>query len=231
MSPPNEHQLFELLLGGEMPLRGLVPPVASAGGGASKEGKASAAAATAAAAAGSGAAKPDEAGGGGASDLKESRAVMAKLAAEEEAAAVANAVSRAQRLSARQATEHALLLQLERQVDEAFRAHEHRVWRAAHPATAASLEKSAERVRQLQGQLSQVYEQIRNEHAQQLHLRAQIESRTGNTSQAAASRAESMLDAALKSARAAIVAAAAQQDAPAADGASSAAAAVAGAAA
>lgn len=146
-------------------------------------------------------------------------AAVARAAAEEEAAAVAAAVGRAQRHAAKLASEQALLLQLERSVDEAFRAHDHRVWQAAHPATATMLDKAGERIRGLQQQLSVTYEQIRHEQAQQLHLRAQIESRTGNTPAAATARAESLLDAALKSARQSIIATAAANDGISADGA------------
>ena len=84
---------------------------------------------------------------------------------------------------------------------------------AAHPSTAAALDKSNERIRALQVQLGQVYEQIRGEQATQLQLRAQIESRTGHAHRIAASdRAETMLETALKSARTSIIASAAAYD-------------------
>ena len=137
---------------------------------------------------------------------------MISKAAAEEAAATAAAIGRAQRHAAKRATEQALLIQLERRVDEAFRAHDHRVWQAAHPASAQMLDKASERIRQLQQQLSTTYEQIRHEQSQQLALRAQIESRTSHTASSTASRAESMLEAALKSARQSIIATAAAHD-------------------
>ena len=86
------------------------------------------------------------------------------------------------------------------------------MWQAAHPATAASLDKSNERIKHLQAQLGSLYAQIRNEHAHQLSLRAQIEARTGNTAASASARAEGMLETALSSARSSIVAAAAAHD-------------------
>ena len=139
-------------------------------------------------------------------------AAAARHAEEEEKAAVAAAVARSQSAAAKQAGEHALLLQLERCADEAFRAHEYRVWQAAHPQTAAMLEKSNERIRGLQQQLAGTYEQIRAEQATQLQLKAQIEQRTGHLQTAAANRAETMLEQALKSARSQIVVAAAAYD-------------------
>jgi hypothetical protein len=78
--------------------------------------------------------------------------------------------------------------------------------------TASSLDASTQRLRQLQAQLGQVYEQIRAEHAQTLQLRAQIEARSAPTATAAALRAESMLDVALKTARSSIILAAAAHD-------------------
>ena len=110
------------------------------------------------------------------------------------------------------AREHAVLLQLEKRADEAFRQHQYRVWQAAHPQTAASLDKASTRIEHLQTQLGQLYGQIRQEHAQQLSLRSQIESRQTNTAAAATARTESLLESALKTARKSIVAAAAAHD-------------------
>ena len=156
--------------------------------------------------------KDDEDGSGMLANPAADAAAVAKAAAEEEKAAVAAAVGRAQRQSARRASEQAVLLQLERRIDEAFRAHDYRIWHAAHPATGTMLERSAERVRQLQSQLGQAYEAIRHEHAHQFQLKAQIEARSGNTPAAAQARAESMLEQALKSARQSVIATAAAHD-------------------
>jgi len=193
---PTDFEILEALLEGDPPPI-LVARGAGAGG---KEGKGTRNSASAN--------EASEEGGMGFVDA----VALAKAAQEAEEAAAQAAAARVQRQVAREASAHALLLQLEMRADEAFRAHEMRVWTAAHPNTASSLEASTQRLRQLQAQLGQVYEQIRAEHAQTLQLRAQIEARTAPTTTAAALRAESMLDVALKTARSSIILAAAAHD-------------------
>ena len=75
-------------------------------------------------------------------------------------------------------------------------------------ATAEDLEKNNERIRSMQEQISATYEQIRSEQAQQLHLQSQILQRTSGKTDATSSRAETMLESALKQARADVIAAA-----------------------
>ena len=192
----NDHQLLEALLSGEMlPPHQMQMPLTT------PPPKGTTTATTAGAT--TGRSSPD--------DPSADAAAIAKAAAEEEAAAVQAAVARAQRNSAKQASEHAVLLQLERRVDEAFRAHEYRVWKAAHPSTATALERTTDRIRQLQTQLGSTYEQIRQEHAQQLRLRAQIEARSGNAHAAAEKRAETLMEQALKAAKLSIKASAADE--------------------
>ena len=93
-----------------------------------------------------------------------------------------------------------MLLQLERRADEEFRAHQLRVWRIAHPETAASLEEAGGRISKLQSQLGSLYEQIRSEHAQAMLTRAQISARTAPPVPAT-SRADALLEEALSAAR------------------------------
>ena len=193
---PTDFEILEALLEGDPPPI-LIARGAGAGG---KEGKGSRNSASAN--------EASEEGGMGFVDA----VALAKAAQVAEETAAQAAAARVQRQVAREASAHALLLQLEMRADEAFRAHEMRVWTAAHPNTARSLDASTQRLRQLQAQLGQVYEQIRAEHAQTLQLRAQIEARTAPTTTAAALRAESMLDVALKTARSSIILAAAAHD-------------------
>ena len=193
---PTDFEILEALLEGDPPPI-LIARGAGAGG---KEGKGSRNSASAN--------EASEEGGMGFVDA----VALAKAAQVAEETAAQAAAARVQRQVAREASAHALLLQLEMRADEAFRAHEMRVWTAAHPNTARSLDASTQRLRQLQAQLGQVYEQIRAEHAQTLQLRAQIEARSAPTTTAAALRAESMLDVALKTARSSIILAAAAHD-------------------
>ena len=193
---PTDFEILEALLEGDPPPI-LIARGAGAGG---KEGKGSRNSASAN--------EASEEGGMGFVDA----VALAKAAQVAEETAAQAAAARVQRQVAREASAHALLLQLEMRADEAFRAHEMRVWTAAHPNTARSLDASTQRLRQLQAQLGQVYEQIRAEHAQTLQLRAQIEARSAPTTTAAALRAESMLDGALKTARSSIILAAAAHD-------------------
>ena len=193
---PTDFEILEALLEGDPPPI-LIARGAGAGG---KEGKGSRNSASAN--------EASEEGGMGFVDA----VALAKAAQVAEETAAQAAAARVQRQVAREASAHALLLQLEMRADEAFRAHEMRVWTAAHPNTASSLDASTQRLRQLQAQLGQVYEQIRAEHAQTLQLRAQIEARSAPTTTAAALRAESMLDVALKTARSSIILAAAAHD-------------------
>ena len=193
---PTDLEILEALLEGDPPPI-LIARGAGAGG---KEGKGSRNSASAN--------EASEEGGMGFVDA----VALAKAAQVAEETAAQAAAARVQRQVAREASAHALLLQLEMRADEAFRAHEMRVWTAAHPNTARSLDASTQRLRQLQAQLGQVYEQIRAEHAQTLQLRAQIEARSAPTTTAAALRAESMLDVALKTARSSIILAAAAHD-------------------
>ena len=193
---PTDFEILKALLEGDPPPI-LIARGAGAGG---KEGKGSRNSASAN--------EASEEGGMGFVDA----VALAKAAQVAEETAAQAAAARVQRQVAREASAHALLLQLEMRADEAFRAHEMRVWTAAHPNTARSLDASTQRLRQLQAQLGQVYEQIRAEHAQTLQLRAQIEARSAPTTTAAALRAESMLDVALKTARSSIILAAAAHD-------------------
>ena len=86
------------------------------------------------------------------------------------------------------------------------------MWKAAHPNTAEDLEKNNERIRSMQEQISATYEQIRSEQAQQLHLQSQILQRTSGKTDATNSRAETMLESALKQARADVIFAATAYD-------------------
>lgn len=58
---------------------------------------------------------------------------ITKAAATEEDVATAAAVARERRAVAREASANALLMELERRTDDAFRAHEARVWQVMRP--------------------------------------------------------------------------------------------------
>jgi hypothetical protein len=77
--------------------------------------------------------------------------------------------------AAAQATEWALLLQIEAAADHEFRQHQQELWAEVHPPTGQALAAAAERATTLQAQLSSVYAQIRQEQAQQRRLLEQLE--------------------------------------------------------
>ena len=113
------------------------------------------------------------------------------------AAAARQANEQAASLAAQQACEWALLLQLEGAAEREFSRYQQQLWSLAHPPTAHALAAGAERTSQLQVQLAQVYEQIRQERAQQQSLLEQLEARSpshGAAAPAAAAAAPAAAD-------------------------------------
>lgn len=68
------------------------------------------------------------------------------------------------------------LIQIEAEVEAAFRAHSKRLWSAIHPPTARQIDEGEERVAALQAELAQVYEELRAERTRQAGIQEPIAS-------------------------------------------------------